>query len=273
MPQLVFNIKSKVDTDQVLSAKELRTLFLAGIPMDKLDIIPDDTIDFFINAATNFVEQQLTIKLNKQIITEDKDFDFANWQSWNHLPVTYPASFCISLTGYLNTVKQVDYPASWVTCRKTSDGVLYSRNMAIVPTQSATQSQLIIYTGLMPNAGYFSGREHIPNYWSVQYVTGFDNIPQAIIQTIGMIAAIQVLMIVSDMIVKGNKNYPGIGFGISSNSISLDGLSQNTGAYTNGQYTVFSAKIKQYQDQLMNPDRGLLPSLRDYYGGIINLGC
>jgi hypothetical protein len=88
-----------------------------------------------------------------------------------------------------------------------------------------------------------------------------------------MTAAIQILLLIDDLISKGSRTMPGLGFGVTNNSISLDGLSQSSGTYKSGTATIFSAKIKLYQDQLMNPDRGLLQSLRDYYGGIIFSSC
>src|ERR1700744_517044 len=171
MPRITFNIKSYVNVNQVISAKDIKSIFLAGLPLDKLDLIPDDTYDFYINAAIEFLEQQLCLKLNKQIITENKDFNYDDWQHWSFIKTTYPAVFAISLQGFLGTTKQVDYPQGWLSCRQTSDGALYSRSIFLVPTQNATQNELIVYSGIMPNAGFFAGHQQIPNYWYMQYIT------------------------------------------------------------------------------------------------------
>ena len=269
MPQITFQISSKVDVNQILSAKDMKGIFLAGLPLDKLDLLDDSTYDFYINAATDFIEQQLTIKLNKTIISEDKDFGQDDFTHWGFIQASYPAVVAVSLNGYFGETLQVKYPKQWLSCRSTSDDKLYSRQIYIVPAQNSAQSNLLIYSGLMPNAGFFGANRTIPQYWKLSYVTGFDNIPQTIVQAIGMVATIQMLGILSDLIVKGGKNLPGIGFGVSSKSISLDGLSQNSGTYLNGNNSIFGARIKQMSDQLMNPEKGLLESLRQYYGGII----
>lgn len=271
MPQLTFEIKSKVDVNQIISASDLKRLFLAGIPIDKLDTLPDETLDFYINAARDYIEQELTILLNKQIVTENQDFDISSWQHWNHIRVNYPAVYCLLLQGFLGTTKQVDYPSRWLVCKKDSTGKLYSRNIAMVPTQNATSNELVIYSGIMPNAGFFTGQRNIPTYWTAQYITGFDVIPPAIINAIGMLAAMPILMLLNDLIVKGNRNFPGIGFGVTNNSISLDGLSQSSGSYVNGNSTIFGAKIKEFKDLLFGDGKraGMIEDLRNFYGSII----
>lgn len=270
MGVITFNIKSKVDTHQVFSAKDIKDMFLTGLPLDKLNLISDDVYDFYINSAIEFIENQLCLKLNKQIITENKDFFLDDWQQWNYVKTTYPAVLALSLQGFLGTTKQVDYPKGWLSCRKTSDGVLYSRNIYMVPTQNSTQSELIVYSGIMPNAGFFTGHRQIPNYWNIKYITGFDKIPANILQAIGMVASIPLLGIISDMLIRGNKNMGGLGYGVSSKSISLDGLSQSVSTYANGQTGLFGARIKQMSEQLgIRGEQGLLQQLIDYYGSFI----
>lgn len=269
MGSITFNIKSTVNIQQVLSASDIKSLFLVGLPLDKLNAIPDETYDFYINSAIEFIENLLCLKLNKQIIAENKDFYIDDWQNWSFIKCTYPNVFALKMQGFLGTTKQVDYPAGWLSSRKTSDGVLYSRMVYMVPTQNSTQQELIVYSGIMPNAGFFTGHRQIPNYWAMEYVTGFDKIPANILQAIGMLAAIPLLGLISDMLLAGNKNIAGMGYGVASKSISLDGLSQTVSTYANGQYGVFGARIKQMGEQLMNEKNGLLANLQSYYGNFI----
>lgn len=269
MPQLTLNILSAKKTSQVFSPKDLRENFLAGIPLEKLDQIPESTFDFYISSAQEQVENYLNLKLGKTIIEEEKDFNRDDWVNWNFIKTSYPCVHPLTLDGYLGATKQVNYPSSWISSRKTNDGKLYSREIYLVPTQNAAHNEVIVYSGIMPNAGFFNGSRAIPDYWTIKYITGFDTVPNDIIQAIGMIAAIQILGIVSDMYIGGSKMGGGLGFGVSSKSISIDGLSQSVSGYANGQTGVFGARIKMYGDQLLHPEKGLLKQLIEYYGTFI----
>jgi hypothetical protein len=79
----------------------------------------------------------------------------------------------------------------------------------------------------------------IPNYWYVQYETGFplDKIPADLMNLIGMLASIPLLAISGDLILQG----------MSSNSLSIDGLSQSVSAPSTGAY---GARINEYRKSI-----------------------
>lgn len=271
MPRLTLNIRASVNTRQLMSTDDLKRQFLAGIDFmkDGRPLLSDADMDFWIQSAKAQVEQLLTIKLDKQIIEENKDFHYDDWTRWGLVKATYPVNCPIKLWGYIGTVKQVDYPRAWMSTRKTTDGELYSRQISIVPNDASTYNQAAaIYTGVLPNIGWLGGGRSTPNYWTMKYVTGFDKVPADILQAIGMIASMQILAIISDSIM-GNR----FGYGLSSKSISLDGLSQSTSTFANGQAGVFGARLKQYNDMLFNDGTGLLKRLSDYYGAFIWASC
>jgi len=267
MPQLTLNIRASVNTRQALSVEDLKRIYFAGLDMTKngVPIISDSDIEFWIQSAKDQVEQMLTIKLDKQIIEENKDFYYDDWTKWGMVKSTYPVVCPINLWGYIGTVRQVNYPRPWLTSRKTTDGQLYSRLIHVVPNDASSYSQAAtIYTGILPNIGWLGGGRQTPNYWTLRYVTGFERVPADILQAIGMIAAMQILAILSDSIM-GNR----FGYGLSSKSISLDGLSQSVSTFANGQAGIFGARLKQYNDMLFNDGAGLLKRLSDYYGAFI----
>lgn len=280
MPQLVLNARSNKNTNQFFSSKEFKTKYLYGLPIDKDGAsIPEDVFDFYINVAKEQIESLLNLRLDKQIIKEQKDFYYDDWIHWSYLKTTYPVVCPIALDGFLGTTKQVKYPRQWLQARKTNDGKLYSRILYMVPTYNNVNSQnSIIFSGVMPNLNWYASHRannHIPCYWNIEYVTGFDKVPADIINVVGMLASIQILAKLSDILmgarqagIGGQNSTGGIGWGVNSKSISIDGLSQSiSSGASNG---IFSARIKLYQQQLGSyvggNEPGELQRLIDYYG-------
>lgn len=275
MPQIIFSTKSKKNTKQVLSVDDLKQKYLFGLPLEKDGVaMPTEMFEHYISVAKEQIESMLSIKLDKQIVKEQKDFFYDDWVHWSYVKATYPVMCPIALRGFLGTTKQVDYPRQWLQARKTNDGKLYSRILYMVPTYNSVTSQnSIIFSGVMPNLNWYASygaNGQIPCYWNMEYVTGFDKVPSDILHAVGMLAAIQVLGVLSDMLM-GNRQAgllgSGVGWGINSKSISIDGLSQSISSGAgNG---IFNARIKQYLEQLGDVHGnkpGELQRLIDYYG-------
>lgn len=275
MARITLSLISKKDTKQILSAEELKQKYLFGLPLEKDGVaIPDDLFEWHIAAAKEQLESLLNIKFNRQVIKEQKDFFHDDWVQWSYVKASYPVVYPIALRGYLGTTKQVDYPREWLSARATSDGKLYSRILYMVPTHSSATSQNnMIFTGMAPNMNWFAskgGSGQIPSYWNMEYLTGFEKVPADIVHVIAMLASVQALAIVSDMMMGNNHQTgmqgTGVGWGINSKSISIDGLSQSVSSGAmNG---IFSARIKQYLEQLgdlSGRKQGELSRLVNYY--------
>ena len=113
----------------------------------------------------------------------------------------------------------------------------------------------LVYNGLSPHLGWF-GQTYIPNYWRPRYITGWDKIPADLFDFVAKAAAINVLAVIGDVL---------CGSGITSISISLDGVSQNTPLTRSGQGGLFAGRIKTYIDDM---NERLLPVLKSKYRGI-----
>lgn len=273
MSQIVFRTRYGINTKTPFSAQELRDKFLSGIPNDfKGQRISDDTIDFYIQSAKEFLESYLGLKLDRQVITESEHYYQEDWMQWGHIKTTYPVACAVSLDGYLGAKKQLSYPKEWLSVRVSSDGKTYSRQFQLVPVGGSLtyENTSVLYLGTgYPLMGWWRTNRGIPNYWSIQYITGFKNdiIPTDLLQAVGMIATIPLLGIYSDMHLSNR----GLGLGIASKSISLDGLSQSVSSYANGQTGIFGARMKQYSDQLfgVSGKDGMLEILKNAYSAII----
>lgn len=279
MPQITLICNSEKDTqNQIISIEDFKLQYLYGLPLEKDGVsIPDEIFTNFIKVAVEQIEMLLNLKLSKTIITEQKDFRFDDWKSWSYVKATYPVVCPIALNGYLGTTKQAEYPRQWLVSRLTSDNKLYSRIMYMVPAYNAASGNqnMIVTTGVVPALNWYSGSQgtHIPCYWTLKYVTGWSRVPSEIVDAICKLATLQILPILSD-IQMGNGNSKiqgsGIGWGISSKSISIDGLSQSLSS-TAPQGGVFGARTKQYQDALgdtAGKSSGELQRLIDYYKDI-----
>lgn len=252
MHSITLNSKYGINSDALISPSELKDIYLFGIPVkDKNNVsISNDTFKFHIKAAQDQLEEFLSIKLKKQVYEETLGFSATDYWNWAYLRSTYPIVCPILLEGFLNTTKQVTYPKDWLVAKRSSDGILYHRNLYIVPagnSSSLTQQQL--FTGLIPNLSYL-GLSKIPEYWTLTYTTGFDKVPFNLIDIVGKLASISIFRISGDLM------FPGVG----SFSLGIDGLSQSQSI------KAFDNRIKMALEDLT---QRLLPQAKDYYKGYL----
>ena len=267
MPTLRLNIKTAKRTAPFLSVNDIKTKYLFGVDIKKDgNPLPDSVYEYWVDIATQQIQNYLTIKLFPEIVTENKDFHYDDWIHWGMVRTSWLITQPIYLWGYIGAIKQVNYPKEWLSARKTTDQ-LYSRMLYVVPNSTSTYNQAAqIYTGILPNIGWMGGSRQTPNYWTISYLTGFLKLPLDILNAIGMLASIYILTVGNETLASAMG-----GLGTSSKSISLDGLSQSVSMYVNGQTGIFGARIKQYSDMLFGPggEEGLLKRLQDQYGAFI----
>lgn len=267
MPRITLSIKSEQATREFVSIEDLKQRYLFGLVLEKDGKpIPNEVYNFFLSAAKKEVERYLSIKLDLQIIVENRDFNVDDWVVESS-KVYLSCSNRYFLNGFIGSVQQVNWPKSWLSVRKTSDQETYSRLMHVVPNAySPYASTAAIYTGFFPNSGAMGGGRTTPEYWTIEYVTGFKYLPTDIEQAIGMLASLNILTVGNETLASAMG-----ALGTSSKSISLDGLSQSVSMYVNGTSGIFGARIKQYSETLTGTGGkpGLLDRLRDYYGTIV----
>lgn len=221
MGALTFHIVSRKNEQLVMSPSELLELYLYGVPLDVKDgrNISSESLKLYISAAQQEIEKYLTIKLQKQIIAESKDFFLTDFKNWSQVRATYPVNKCHKMDGYINDVQQIEYPVEWLSTHITNNGI-YRRSIHLIPSGSSAQSNAIVYSGITPHLGFY-GNQMIPNYWRLKYCTGFDIIPAELLNFIGKLASINVFRILGDVVLNA---------GVSSQSIGIDGLSQSVSA-------------------------------------------
>lgn len=256
MPSLTFIASFTKNNDLLFSAQELRNSYLLGLrntPSNQalIDQLSDQDIEFHIKAAQKEMENYLSLKLFRKVYSESLHFNNDDWRMWGFMKTTFQVVCPLLLEGYLNSIKQTEYPKEWLSAKRDSDDIMYHRSIYIVPAgNSGAIVNSVMYAGLLPNLGYLNAGV-IPNYWQTTYVTGFDTIPPDLMMAIGQLATVSLLNILGS-------NVLGIA-GVSGTSLSIDGLSQSLSSALNA----FGERAKALIDDLNRR----LPTLTGTYRG------
>ena len=194
---------------------------------------------------------------------EEKDYRLNDYADWGFLMLNnYPVIsvskmemvFFRDEDGLPQTVQEI--PSNWIRVQN-HDGIIRLIPNARFPAslqvgQSGNFFPEILRTNM------------IPNLWRLTYDYGFEDgkVPSMLNQMIGYIAAIQALIIAGNLV---------IGAGIASESLSIDGLSQNIVTTASAENSSYSATIKEYQRILYGSTKddptALIRILRDFYKG------
>lgn len=248
MAKLRLKISYNKNNGLIISPTEIRETYLFGIPVCTTDgrKISSQAIMQAIRSAQDKFERVFSIKLQKEVIEESRDFIREDFNNWGFVKVTYPIRYIDWLKGYINEACQVDYPHEWLVIKRT-EAVAQFRNLYLIPNSNSVHGakmnqNSIIYNGISPHLGWF-GQTRIPNYWRTKYITGWDadEIPADLFDAICKLATINALLIIGSYL---------YGVGISSLSVSLDGVSQNFPLTKGGKYGMFSDRITAYKEDL-----------------------
>ena len=257
MPTLQFTTKYKKNTGLLISARELIALYIYGIDIKANDgtKFSEDSITFYIEAAQQEVENYFEIKLSPTLRTETQSYYRDSY--FNGFPLIqtkYPVVRPYTLNGLLGKTQQIEYPETWLQAR-TNNSNSYARRVSIVPTGSSTAaSSDVILSGVTFQVGIQSF-SNIPDYWTIQYKTGFDTIQKDLLQLVGMMASISYLSIAGDFALPP---------GVASQSLSIDGLSQSVSSTASATSNAFAARVKMYRDSI----KPLIERIKSKYVGI-----
>lgn len=258
MGSLTVSIKYNVNSGIILSQSELIEGFFHGISLKTKqgESLSQQVILDKIKFAQAQLENTLGIKFAPTCVTEERDFVRSDYKSWGFVKTTYPVRYTGNLSGYLNNTLQILYPEAWVSKKESSIEENHNRNIHLVPAGSQAEvSSSVVFAGITPHLG-FMGMNYIPNYWNASYATGFMNkIPYDLYEAMGKIAAIPIFAILGDIL---------LGAGIASQSLSFDGLSQSIATTQSAENSAYSARIRQYLNELKTE----IPRLVHYYKGI-----
>ena len=261
MPTISYAVKYRKNTGEIFTPEELFSLYFYGISIRSQDgtLIDNDTVRMQIKSAQEEVEKILDIRMTRRFI--EQNYSYYRDDYWGKFPiirVKLPVVKPLSLTGFLNGIEQIRFPQHWLNTKKDSEG-FYQKSIHIIPTGSinAQSSGSVLLTGITAYYGMMSFN-NIPNYFDVQYVTGFssDQLPNDLVELVGKFAAIKLFHVAGDLI---------LGAGIASLSLGLDGLSQSINTTSSATNSGYGARINGY---LKDIDR-YMKNLKGFYRGII----
>ena len=249
MPTISYKIKYKKNEGLVFSPSELLGLFLFGIPTVAKDgtELSLETVRFQIESAQKEIEDYLQLKFNNFL--QDETLSYYSKDYYGKFPyfqTKYPVKKAYSLIGLLGAAEQIIYPTQWFKSQKDSDGD-FAKQFSLVPTGYGTGVEGnadVIITGILRDIGLRSYGQ-IPSYWRCEYSTGYDykNMPSVLSNLIGKLASVGILTILGNML---------NGMGVSSSSLSIDGLSQSISTPRSSNSHLFSGVTNQYTKEVLD---------------------
>jgi len=258
MPTIQYSVKIRKNEGLIISPEELLSIYLHGVRIQSNDgtELSDEDIRFYIQSAQTEVENYFDIRFEQKFINETVTFFHDDY--YNRFPILrlkLPIRKGLSLFAFLNGVEQIKYPITWLNTHKDSEEFFY-KTLSIVPTGSVASrtSADILLTGITAFLGLTSYRE-IPEYFDIQYLTGFENVPLDLLNVVGKLASIGLLNIAGDLI---------LGAGIAATGLSIDGLSQNISTTSSATNSGYGARIVQYNKEIVES----VKRLKRVYKGI-----
>lgn len=248
MGQLTLKIKYRKNTGLAFSVAEIWSLYLFGIKIEGGEgtSFSDENMRFYIESAQRDVENWFNLRFMKQLVDQTLSYYRSDyWQQFPILQTNYPVRVPLSMIGMLNKMEQIIYPQGWLFCEYDTAMNQGKRRISVVPTGSSTTqgNAEIILTGITSQIGT-QRYENIPDYWRIQYITGWDidDMPMDLLNIVGMLATFGPLNIAGDLVL-------GVA-GISSQSLSIDGLSQSIGTTASATSAAYSARLIQYKKDI-----------------------
>lgn len=235
----------------------IKSNYLFGINLCKAngEAFPDSAIQQKVDAAIADLENRLGIDITPKCRTETLEFYRGDFQKWGYLETTYHLTELISLSGKIGEFTMIDMPVEWETTYTNSDDRIKSRIINIIPIGSSAKYNQLIAGGLAVHVGLL-GYDTIPNFWQVEYRSGFKRIPPEISDVVSKMAVINIYNILADL---------ELGAGISSQSLSFDGFSKSVSTTASAMYSSLSAKVEMYKKEL----EVQIPNLENFYRGLI----
>lgn len=248
-----------------IGAEYLRTSYLTGLTMCGSDgqSLPDVFFEDKIRMAMEKVETLTTVDFVERVnLAEKHDYYIDEYTQFGFMNLhRIPAIDVLEVRAvYPTSTTMVTFPQEWIRLDRDRS------QLHLVPT-AGTLSQVLIGQGGNYLPLVYQGISRLPQLWEVDYRSGFptDKLPRMFVDAVMKLAAIDVLSIMSDLIGP---------LGVSSGSLSVDGLSQSMSR----QLPAFKARIDLYNAELgvtSNPpySSGLIAQLRSTYCGVPLVGA
>lgn len=231
--------------EPILTPQLLVSRFLKGIPLafPNGDSFSAEDLKDQIRIAMNEVEILCKITITREQFTDKVPFDTNLYKSFIYLkteqgPVLSVQDVSIvSSDGY----KVFQIPSAWLESSNFSKGII--NVVPILGAYSVATGGGVGAYGGIPYLSVFQSLSFIPGFWQIVYQTGTSKIegqfPIVVNELIGIIAALNMLMVITNM------------FLTTSQSLSRDGVSQSSSGPGPRMYLPFIEELEKRRDVLV----------------------
>lgn len=227
----------------IITPQWVKDRFLVGVNLrtDDGQEYPDELFEIAINTAIETVQDELDIVLDAVTVTGEKLDTFNNVNNWpNFGPLRLrkrPVREVTALSAKWGQNDVLTYPIEWANLDNSTGGMSVTGSLTIIPTPQGLPATSYGLT-------WAPWRDVAPLWFRVTYEAGWatpEEVPQAILNCIGWLAAMLPLDTAGDLIA---------GAGIASKSVSIDGLSTSISTTSSATNAGYGARILSYQKQL-----------------------
>lgn len=221
-----------------ITATWLKNIYFFGIDLtdENGNPMPDEIFELGIHQAKNYIESKTNVKLEPtEIKSELRDYIITDYSNWGYFSTYYKPVNEVTRLQIRYGSGTYSLPLDWIRIKK-EQGIIN-----LIPTASTYGTTIISSDGsFLPIL--FRRFSYVPAIIEIDYKAGFDDLPDLILNTIGMQATLNAFDILGDLV--------GGGAGIANYSISIDGLSQSVGTTSSPTNAGYGARILQYQKEI-----------------------
>lgn len=261
MPQFDGQIRGGDFDINNLTVEYFKSTYLTGIQINGVE---DSFYQEYLDNACEYVKHETGLAIQDEIVADEPhDYYAADFLQYSFLTLN---RFPIKLVTRIDAI----YPTGNYLFTFPNEWLRINRNGAqvqIVPSGGSLAQALLGQGGTYLPIIY-RNLQYLPQLFHVYYTAGWQSgqVPRRLIEAVCKKAAIDVLVIIGDII---------YGPGVVSRSLSVDGLSQSETFVNNGQdAAIFTSRVARYAKDLWGdpqarPDQdGLLQSLKKEYRGL-----
>jgi hypothetical protein len=253
-------------TEPLVTVDKLLTTYLYGLEFKDSTgkDMPKEVFQNYIDNAVSMLEHYLDISITPvTCFVENRDYRLNEYADWGFFELSnYPVIqvrkiemvYFRTNDGLPETVQEI--PGAWVRLQP-HDGII-----RLIPNARFPANLQISATGsFFPEV---MRSDMVPHLWRITYDYGFEDgkIPVLLNQAIGVLAAIQALIVGGNLVIAP---------GIASKSVSLDGLSQSINTTASAENSPYSATQKEFAERLFGKTKddpySIMRQLKDYYKG------
>lgn len=205
--------------------------------------LPDSVLSAYIESAQDRLQRALNVQIEPRQFVEEHDYYVQDYQSWAYIDLYRRPIISIDKVEMVFTNYSVlEFNKEWV---RASHG---KGQIQLFPTFGALGTVMITSSGMwLPII--FRQWQYAPKLWRITYTAGFDPVPDALKELLAKMVCVNLAETFMDLVVGPN---------VGSQSITVDGVSQSTTAFSkHPKIEEYRRDIQLFFDQVAHSFRGI----------------